>query len=190
MNGWDVVKTVLPTVATALGGPLAGLAVEAVGKAIGMSEPNVEKVKDALSGMTTEQRIALQGVENDLKIRLAQMGYDNIQKLEALAAQNATDVNKSIQAETTAERWPQYSWRPFIGFAFGFNLIQCSVVTGICYIGGIFFGHAELITNIPAYVIAITGLNGTALPILGIASWFRGKMQADPEIPPATKAVK
>jgi hypothetical protein len=38
----DWLKTIAPTIATALGGPLAGLAIEAVSKAIGIDPKDVQ----------------------------------------------------------------------------------------------------------------------------------------------------
>ena len=39
MNWVDTLKTLAPTVAVALGGPLAGAAVTAIGSIFGMSDP-------------------------------------------------------------------------------------------------------------------------------------------------------
>lgn len=75
-------------------------------------------------------------------------------------------VNQTMQAEAASDHWPTYGWRPFIGFSFGayvnaqwilplFHLPQPTV-------------DATLITAVGA--------------ILGVASWFRGKMQADPQV--------
>jgi len=36
--------------------------------------------------------------------------------------------------------------------------------------------------QLPTVLGALAALNGVASPILGIASWFRGKMQADPNV--------
>lgn len=180
----------LPFIATTLGGPLAGLAVEILAPKLGISEPTVEKVKQTLSGLPPEEIAKLTLAENELKIRLAQLGYDSVQKLEELALRAAEAVNKTMQSEAIAEKWPQYSWRPFIGFAFGFNLIQVSLTASVCYIAAIFFGKADYLVRLPKFITAITALNATTMPILGVAAWFRGKMQADPNIPPLPKWTK
>ncbi len=55
----DWLKNIAPTLATALGGPLAGLAVEAVGKAFGWEDATVDKVSDALSrGQLSSEQVA------------------------------------------------------------------------------------------------------------------------------------
>lgn len=62
-------KTVAPTVATALSGPLAGLAVTVIGKAFNIEAPTMEKVQEALkNGQLTSEDIAkLQLAEQSLK---------------------------------------------------------------------------------------------------------------------------
>jgi hypothetical protein len=109
---------------------------------------------------------------------------------EKLAVQNAADVNKTMQTEDTAgEHWPTYSWRPFIGFAVGTNVFASSALVLIVY-APVMFGvqaAAAAIASLPTALGALAAVNATVLPILGIASWFRGKMQADPSIPTVNK---
>lgn len=78
MSGFDwkaVLGTVAPTVATVLGGPLAGLAVDAIGKAIGLDQPTVDKVQDALSKapLTGDQILALKQAELALQTRMKEL---------------------------------------------------------------------------------------------------------------------
>lgn len=108
---------------------------------------------------------------------------------QQLAVQNAADVNKSMQTEAGAEHWPSYSWRPFIGFGVGFNTFASGVLVLIVF-GPVMMGSApaaQAIANLPAALGALAAVNATVLPILGIASWFRGKMQADPAVPTPTR---
>ena len=44
-NAADALKAIAPTIATALGGPLAGLAVDALGAAFGWTDATKEKVE-------------------------------------------------------------------------------------------------------------------------------------------------
>lgn len=68
----------LPTIGSLLGGPLGGAAVEAVGKALGMSEATTDKVQRALTSgnLTAEQIAALQAADLQLKTRMAELGID------------------------------------------------------------------------------------------------------------------
>jgi hypothetical protein len=62
-------KTIAPTVASALGGPLAGIAVTALGSALGWTDTTKEKVTDMLQSgnMTGEQLTAVKQAELVLK---------------------------------------------------------------------------------------------------------------------------
>lgn len=173
----------LPWIAKAIAGPLAGVALDTIKSKFPQAGKTVDTVKDFLSGMTPEQLIEAKKVDADLQYKLAALGYDSLEKLEEFNVRGIEAVNKTMQTEAIAERWPQYGWRPAIGFAFAFNLVQVSLVASFCYIAAIFFGKAEFLTRLPEFITAITTLNATALPILGVAAYFRGKMQADPAIP-------
>lgn len=61
----DLLKTLAPTVAAALGGPLAGMAVSAIGSAFGLDSPTKEKIEEAFSAgrMMPEQVAALKTLE-------------------------------------------------------------------------------------------------------------------------------
>jgi hypothetical protein len=71
-------STILPTIGNLLGGPLGGIAVEAVGKALGMSDATTDKVQKALSSgnLSADQIAALQAADLNLKTRMAELGID------------------------------------------------------------------------------------------------------------------
>jgi xanthosine utilization system XapX-like protein len=68
-------EQIAPTIATALGGPLAGMAVSAVSKAIGVSPEEVQNVIQS-GKMDATQVAALQQAELELKKQAQQMGLD------------------------------------------------------------------------------------------------------------------
>lgn len=86
MDWKDVVKTVAPWIGTALGGPLGGLAVEAAASALGISERTTDAVKQAISGMTAEQALALKQADQSFALQMQAMGFKQITDLEAIAA--------------------------------------------------------------------------------------------------------
>lgn len=73
----DWLKNIAPTLATVLAGPLAGLAVEAIGNAIGMTDATKEKISDALQTgqLSGEQIIALKRAEIDMKAKEQEFGF-------------------------------------------------------------------------------------------------------------------
>lgn len=76
-------------------------------------------------------------------------------------------VNKTMQAEASSEHWPSYSWRPYNGFLFGTTIFGCYFVLPLIKL---------VPPSIPPEIWLAWG------SILGVASWFRGKMQADPNV--------
>ena len=92
-------KQIAPTIATALGGPLAGMAVSAISKAIGV-EP--EKVGDLISNnkLTAEQIAQVKIAEIELQKQANELGL-NFEKL-------AVDDRKSAREMQVATR----SWTP------------------------------------------------------------------------------
>jgi hypothetical protein len=125
----------------------------------------------------------------DAQVEMHRIDAELMKKEIDAATQNAGDVNKTMQAEAAAEHWPTYSWRPFIGFAFGINVVASSVLvigTYAAQVAGL-PGAAVALANLPGTLAALAGISATAAPILGIASWFRGRMQTDPNIPTINK---
>ena len=88
-------EQVAPTIATALGGPLAGLAVTAISKAIGVSEDDVEKTMNA-GKMSAEQIVQLKLAEIEFQKQANELGL-NFEKL-------ATDDRASARNMQVATR--------------------------------------------------------------------------------------
>lgn len=68
-------KSIAPTVATALGGPLAGMAVSAVAKAIGCEPDEVQGIISS-NKLTAEQVASIQLAELELKKQAQSMNLD------------------------------------------------------------------------------------------------------------------
>lgn len=159
----DWLKAIAPTAATMLGGPLAGVAVKFLADKLGATAETADAVTATLTSLsgTPEGRIRLAEIDADLRKHAIDAGID----MERLAVQNAADINKTMQAETTAEHWPSYSWRPFCGFVFGVTFF------------GVYFVLPLLKLPVPSVPTEAWMSIGA---VLGVASWFRGKAQADP----------
>lgn len=78
----DWLKTALPTLATALGGPLAGAAASFVAGKLGLSETTVDAVKAAITGATPEQLVQMKQIDAELQKFFAGLDID----LERIAA--------------------------------------------------------------------------------------------------------
>jgi len=60
-------KSVLPTIATALGGPLAGVAAGFVADKLGLSDKTVEGVTSLIAGAPPEQLVKLKEIDTEFK---------------------------------------------------------------------------------------------------------------------------
>ena len=90
----DWLKTIAPTIATALGGPLAGLAVDAISKAVGIDAKDVQSTISE-GKLSADQIMLLKQAEVDMAARAQEMGLD-FAKLNVEDRKSA----REMQAET------------------------------------------------------------------------------------------
>jgi hypothetical protein len=94
MDFTQILKAVCPWIATAIGGPLGGMAVEAAANALGLSDKTTDAVKQALSGATPEQMLALKNADNAFSLQMQALGFKQISDMEALAAGDRKDARE------------------------------------------------------------------------------------------------
>ena len=143
-------KQIAPTVASALGGPLAGMAVSAISKAIGV-EP--DKVQDVISTgkLDSEQIAQIKIAEIDLQRQANELGL-NFEKL-------AVDDRKSARDMQMATR----SWVP--------PVLAASVTVGFfAILIGMMFGKMSVADN--TALTMMLGSLGTAWT--GIIAYYFG----------------
>jgi hypothetical protein len=87
---------VAPTIATALGGPLAGVAVKALsGVLLGHENGSEDDVKAAMASASPDQLAALKKIDADFKVSMKELDID----LERIAAGDRDSARK-MQTET------------------------------------------------------------------------------------------
>ena len=94
----DILKTfgpligsVAPTIATALGGPVAGMAVKALSNALfGHQDASDEEIQAALANPTADQLAALKKIDADFKVQMKSLDID----LERIAASDRDSARK------------------------------------------------------------------------------------------------
>jgi hypothetical protein len=128
----------------------------------------------ALAAIQADPNLAMQFQKAvlDQQAHLAELALEQEKAELAAETANVAAVNQTMQTESKADHWPTYSWRPFIGFIFGIMLL------GDYFVIPILQGWWPKIpqpTIPPEAWVAIGG-------VLGVASFFRGKAQADPRI--------
>ena len=97
MNLGKLIGSVAPLIATALGGPVGGLAIQVLGEALGIDAPTQEKVEKAFTSgsMTGEQVAAVRQAEIALQKRAQELGID----LEQIHAKDR-DSARQLQIQT------------------------------------------------------------------------------------------
>lgn len=106
MDWKTIIGTVAPWIATAVGGPLGGLAVEAAANALGLSEKTESALKQAISGVSPEQMMALKTADQAFQVKMQELGFSHIQKLEELAVQDRNSARER-EIKTGDSRTPR-----------------------------------------------------------------------------------
>lgn len=79
----SLLGTAAPLLASALGGPLAGIATKSIIGALGLSDTATEKdIAAAMAGATPETLLALKKADNDFEVQMEQLNID-LQKVNA-----------------------------------------------------------------------------------------------------------
>jgi hypothetical protein len=116
----DWLKQIAPTIATALGGPLAGLAVNAISKAVGIDPKDVQSTLEQ-GKLSAEQIGAIKQAEIAMAARAQELGLD-FEKLAVDDRKSARDMQTKTQ-----------SWIPglmAIAVTLGFFGILVGLMTG------------------------------------------------------------
>ena len=115
---------VAPSIATALGGPLAGVAVRTLSGALfGHEEGTEQQVAEAIANATPEQLSAIKKIDADFKVRMKELDID----LERIAAGDR-DSARQMQRET--KDWLPKALAVFIVFGF-FGILLWMMVFGL-----------------------------------------------------------
>ena len=76
--GWlKTIRMVAPTIATALGGPLAGMATKAIaGALLGDENASQADIEMAVAGATPDDLIKLKQLDSEFELKMAKIGVD------------------------------------------------------------------------------------------------------------------
>lgn len=97
MNLITMVEKLAPTAATLLAGPFAGMAVSALGDALGISEPTKAKLTEAFKSqqLSGDQLLAVKKAEQELTLKLEELGVRR-EELDASDRKSARDMQISV----------------------------------------------------------------------------------------------
>jgi hypothetical protein len=153
-------------------------------KAGGVAQKVIDVAQQVTGQPSGDSALRALQADPNLVLQYRKAVLDQEVTFEQLAVQSAGDINGTMRAEAASEHWPSYSWRPFIGFCFGLVALICGVTVAAAYLGVMFFkADPTVLASLPGMLGAEAAVMATIAPVLGIASWFRGKMQSDPSIP-------
>ena len=171
---WKDIESQVANFSPLIGGLIGGPAGAAIGTVVASAlGTNNDPVSVQLALKTNpDAAVKLRQIEADQATQLQQLtvSAENNRLIASTAAIVA--VNATMQGEAKSDHWPTYAWRPFVGFCFGIAWL------GVYLVLPILRGYVPAIVQpvIPSEAwMAIGG-------VLGIASWFRGKMQSDPAV--------
>ena len=134
----------------------------------------IEGAAKGVGTLATKLREAITGEEiqsDETRFKLEEIAKE----LELGEQALASAVNITMQAEAKSEHWPQWSWRPFWGFA---SALAFLFVAGLCCVlayQAILGGRPTAIAMIPQLVGAFATLFAIPGAILGVTAWHRGK---------------
>ncbi len=129
-----LLKTVAPAVATAMGGPLAGLAVQTIGKALGIDEPTQEAISARLQGATPADLLALKKADQDFQAHMKELDIE-LEKVQL------GDVASAREREIAVKDWIPGVLAVVITFGF-FSILLWLLKYGVSKDGG---GEALLV---------------------------------------------
>lgn len=100
MKDWKkVVGSIAPTIATALGGPLAGVATKFLADTVLGKDASEEEIGDYIIGATPEQLAAIKKADQEFKAKMKELEID-VERL-------AVDDRKSARELFKVNIWPQ-----------------------------------------------------------------------------------
>ena len=80
-----ILKSAAPMLGAAIGGPFGGMAAKFAVEALGNPDAKPEDLPALLASATPEQIAAVKKADQDFQVRMRELGFDNEQKLAALA---------------------------------------------------------------------------------------------------------
>lgn len=115
MSGFtDILNAVAPTLATALGGPLAGAAVAFLSSKLGVDPAIVEQT---VAGMAPADLVKLKQMDYEFQQEMAKIG------ISLDLAQIGVNTAEASSASTFVS-----GWRPFVGWVGGVGLAYVAIV--------------------------------------------------------------
>jgi len=156
MDWKSIVKTVAPALGTALGGPMAGMAIREISNRwLGKESADAKEIEQAVLNASPEQLAELRKIDSDFNVRMRELDID-LEKLQV-------EDRKSARSLFSVSVWPQillsavfgagYFWVLYLFMAHGvtiddslrdaFNIILGVLTAAISSILQFWFGSSS-----------------------------------------------
>jgi len=156
----NLVRTVAPSIASAVGGPLAGMATKAISEALlGKPDGSEEELLQAAAKASPEQLLALKKAENDFALQMRELDID----LERIASEDRDSArNREIKTK---------DWTP--------KILAGGITVG--YFGVLFYmlTHGLPTTGGSEAMLVMLGTLGTAFG--GVMAYYFGSSAGSKE---------
>ena len=133
MSWKETLASIAPTIATALGGPLAGMAVNMAASSLGI-EPSEEAIEKTLATGNPDTLLKLKQLEKDFTLKLEELGVER----ERISSQDRFSA-RDLQKETRSKTVPIVAGFTVAGF-FG-------------VVGWVLSGHVSLESTLLGFVL-------------------------------------
>lgn len=153
----DILGAVAPTLGTALGGPMGGMAGKMIADALGVDNSD-QAISEAISNATPEQLAQIKKIEGDFKVQMKALDID----LERIAASDRDSARR--REIETGDKIPAI-------------IAILTMVSFFAYIAAVTFVPAARDADIGFINIAVGWLGGTASTV--VAYYFGSSSGSD-----------
>jgi len=153
----DILGAIAPTLGTALGGPMGGMAGKMIADALGV-ENDEKSISQAIASASPEQLAEIKRIESDFKVQMKQLDID-LQKIHA----SDRDSARRRQVE--------------MGDHIPSIIAVMTMIAFFGYIGAVTFSESARSADIGFINIAVGWLGGTASTV--VAYYFGSSSGSD-----------
>jgi len=131
----SLLSEIAPTIATALGGPLAGAAVEFIADKLDVSDKTKDNIVNTIQGL------------DPLKVKELDLQYQEFLASNGIQLQLAQIATNTEEAKST--NWFVAGWRPFVGWVGGVGLAYVAIIEPLArFIAQVGFRYTGTFPNI------------------------------------------
>lgn len=111
MDFGKIIGSIAPFLGAAIGGPFGGMAGKIIGGIFGTKDTDEETLQKAFSEATPDQLLAIKKAENDFAIQMQELGFQNVEALEKIAADDRASARaRQVSLRDRTPEWLAYGY--------------------------------------------------------------------------------